>query len=284
MRPRERLHPRVIGGGSWGENFMDMGLKGRVAIVAASSQGLGKAAAMGLANEGAKLAICARTEATLSATAREIRRATGALVLAQPVDVTDYDQVRGFVAATVERFGRVDICVTNAGGPPSKSFSETSVEDWQCAVSLNLMSTLYFAREVLPLMQKQKWGRFIAMTSVAVKQPVEGLILSNAVRSAVSGLVKSLANEYGKDNVLVNSVCPGYTQTARLDELAATVAVAEGATPEKIRQRWTAQVPLRRLGQPEEFANMVVFLASECASYITGVSVAVDGGLVKGIY
>jgi 3-oxoacyl-[acyl-carrier protein] reductase len=263
---------------------MDMGLKGRVAIVAASSQGLGKAAAVGLAREGAKLAICARTEATLSATAREIRRATGAEVLAQPVDVTDYDQVRGFVAATVERFGRVDICVTNAGGPPSKPFSETSVEDWQSAVSLNLMSALYFAREVLPLMQKQKWGRFIAMTSVAVKQPVEGLILSNAVRSAVSGLVKSLANEYGKDNVLVNNVCPGYTQTARLDELAATLAVAEGATPEKIRQRWTAQVPLRRLGQPEEFANLVVFLASECASYITGVCVAVDGGLVKGIY
>jgi 3-oxoacyl-[acyl-carrier protein] reductase len=263
---------------------MDLGLKSRVAIVAASSQGLGKAVARGLAREGAKLAICARTKATLSATAREIRRATGVEVLAQPVDVTDYDQVRGFVAATVKRFGRVDICVTNAGGPPSKPFSETTVEDWESAVSLNLMSTLYFAREVLPLMQKQKWGRFITITSVAVKQPVDGLILSNAVRSAVSGLVKSLANEYGKDNVLINNVCPGYTQTARLDELAAKLAVGEGATPEKIRQRWAAQIPLRRLGQPEEFANLVVFLASECASYIAGVSVAVDGGLVKGIY
>jgi 3-oxoacyl-[acyl-carrier protein] reductase len=263
---------------------MDLGLNNRIALVAASSQGLGRAVAMGLAREGAKLAICARTEATLRATAREIHRATGVEVLAQPVDVADGDQVRGFVAETLRRFGRVDICVTNAGGPPSKPFSETTVEDWRSAVNLNLMSTLHFAREVLPLMQKQQWGRFITITSVAVKQPVDGLILSNAVRSAVSGLVKSLANEYGKDNVLVNNVCPGYTQTARLDELAAKLAAREGVEPGRIRERWAAQAPLRRLGQPEEFANLVVFLASECASYITGVSVAVDGGLVKGIY
>ncbi len=263
---------------------MDLGLKNRIAIVAASSQGLGKVVAMGLASEGAKLALCARTEATLNATAEEIRRATGVEVLAQPVDVTDGDQVRGFVAATLARLGRVDICVTNAGGPPVKLFSETTVEDWRSAVNLNLMSTLHFAREVLPRMQKQKWGRFITITSAAVKQPVDGLILSNAVRSAVSGLVKSLANEYGKDNVLVNNVCPGYTQTARLDELAAQLAVGEGVAPDKVRERWAAQVPLRRLGQPEEFANLVVFLASARASYITGVSVAVDGGLVKGVY
>jgi len=263
---------------------MDLGLKNRVAIVAASSQGLGKAVAMGLAREGAKLAICARTEATLHATAEEIRRATGAEVLAQPVDVTDYDQVRSFVGETVKRFSRVDICVTNAGGPPAKPFSDTTVEDWEAAVNLNLMSTLYFAREVLPLMQKQKWGRFITITSVAVKQPVEGLILSNAVRSAVSGLVKSLANEYGKDNVLVNNVCPGYTQTARLDELAAKLAAAQGLEPEQVRARWAAQVPLQRLGQPEKFANLVVFLASECASYITGQSILVDGGYAKGTY
>jgi 3-oxoacyl-[acyl-carrier protein] reductase len=263
---------------------MDLGLTNRVAIVAASSEGLGKAVAVGLAKEGAKLAICARTEATLNATAEEIRRTTGAEVLAQPVDVTDGDQVRGFVGDTVKRFGRVDVCVTNAGGPPAKLFSDTTVEDWRSAVNLNLMSTLYFAREVLPLMQKQKWGRFITITSVAVKQPVDGLILSNAVRSAVSGLVKSLANEYGKDNVLVNNVCPGYTRTARLDELAAELAAGEGVEPDRIRERWAAQVPLRRLGQPEEFANLVVFLASERAGYITGASIAVDGGLVKGIY
>ncbi len=263
---------------------MDLGLTGRVAIVSASSQGLGKAVAEGLAREGAKLALCARTEATLNLTADEVRKQSGVEVLARPVDVTVYDQVRRFVAETVERFGRVDICVTNAGGPPAKLFSETTVEDWQAGVNLNLMSTLYFAREVLPLMQKQKWGRLITITSVAVKQPIEGLILSNAVRSAVSGLVKSLSNEYAKDNVLVNNVCPGYTRTARLEELAGKLAAAEAVEPSEIHERWASQIPLRRLGQPEEFANLVVFLASERSSYITGQTMAVDGGFVKGTY
>ncbi len=263
---------------------MDLGLRNRVAVVAASSQGLGKAVALGLAREGTRLALCARTESMLSSTAEEIRRQTGAEVLAQVTDVTNYEQVRRFIHATVERYGRVDICVTNAGGPPAKPFSLTTVEDWQAGINLNLMSTLYFAREMLPLMQSQKWGRLISITSVAVKQPIEGLILSNAVRSAVSGLVKSLANEYAKDNVLVNNVCPGYTLTARLDDLSAKLAAAEGVPPSEIRQRWASQIPLGRLGDPEEFANLVVFLASERASYITGVSIAVDGGLVKGIY
>lgn len=263
---------------------MDMGLKDRVAIVAASSTGLGRAVAMGLAREGAKLALCARTEAVLKAAAAEIHEATGAEVLARALDVTVYDQVRGFVAETLERFGRVDICVANAGGPPAKPFSQTTVEDWQSGVNLNLMSTLYFAREVLPLMQKRKWGRFITITSMSVKQPVDNLILSNSVRAAVSGLVKSLANEYAQDNVLVTNACPGYTQTARLDQLAEKIAQAEGVTPEQIRQRWASQIPLKRLGQPEEFANLVVFLASDRASYITGASIAVDGGFVKGIY
>lgn len=263
---------------------MDMGLKDRVAIVAASSTGLGKAVAMGLAREGAKLALCARTKAVLKATAAEIHNVTGAEVLARALDVTVYDQVRDFVAETLQRFGRLDICVANAGGPPAKPFSQTTVEDWQSGVNLNLMSTLYFAREVLPLMQKRKWGRFITITSMSVKQPVDNLILSNSVRAAVSGLVKSLANEYAQDNVLVTNACPGYTQTARLDQLAEKIAQAEGVTPDQIRQRWASQIPLKRLGRPEEFASLVVFLASERASYITGASIAVDGGFVKGIY
>jgi 3-oxoacyl-[acyl-carrier protein] reductase len=263
---------------------MDLELKDRVAIVAASSQGLGKAVAEALAAEGAKLALCARTEGALKSTATQIQRKSGVEVLARAVDVTDHDQVRRFVNATVGRFGRVDICVTNSGGPPAKLFDDTSLEDWRAGVNLNLMSTLYFARDVLPLMQKQKWGRLIAITSVAVKQPIEGLILSNAVRSAVSGLVKSLSNEYGKYNVLVNNVCPGYTLTARLDELAGKLANAEGVEPKQIHERWASQIPLRRLGKPEEFANLVVFLASERASYVTGATIAVDGGFVKGIY
>jgi len=263
---------------------MDMGLKDRVAIVAASSQGLGKAVALGLAREGARLAICARTESTLNRTAEEIRKETGVEVLARPVDVTDYEQVRSFISETNERFGRVDICVTNAGGPPAKPFSETTVEDWQAEVNLNLMSTLYFVREVLPLMQKRKWGRLISITSLSVKQPVDNLVLSNSVRSAVSGLMKTLSNEYGKDNILINNVCPGYTLTSRLDELSGRLAKAEGVDSSEIQQRWAQQVPLGRVGRPEEFANVVVFLASECASYVTGVSISIDGGLVRGIY
>jgi len=263
---------------------VDLGLKDRVAIVAAASQGLGKAAAMALAREGARLAICARTSAKIQAAAEEIRAATGVEVLARAIDVTENDAVGGLVKETLERFGRIDVCVTNAGGPPSKTFAETSVEDWRSAVNLNLMSTLYFAREVLPVMQKQRWGRFITITSVAVKQPIDGLILSNSVRSAVSGLVKSLANEYGRYNVLVNNVCPGYTRTERLTELATHLAAGGSATPEQIERRWTDQIPLARLAEVEEFASVVAFLASERASYVTGASIAVDGGLVRGIY
>lgn len=263
---------------------MDLGLKDRVALVAASSQGLGKAAALGLAREGAKLALCARTHATLMQTADEIRRETGAEVMAQTVDVTVDDQVRRFVQATLARFGRLDIAVANAGGPPAKPFAGTTPEDWQRAVQFNLLSTVSLARETLPAMQARRWGRFIAITSVAVKQPVEGLILSNSVRMAVVGLVKTLASEYAPDNILVNNVCPGYTLTPRVEELAAQMARAEHTDPEEIRRRWARQVPLGRIATPEEFANVVVFLASERASYITGASIAVDGGSVKGVF
>jgi 3-oxoacyl-[acyl-carrier protein] reductase len=263
---------------------MDLGLKDRVALVAASSQGLGKAVALGLAREGARLALCARTESTLQATAEEIRRETGVDVMASALDVTDYQQVRHFVAETVEHFGRLDICVANAGGPPTKTFAETTMEDWHAAANLNLMSTVHLAKEALPVMQERRWGRFIAITSMTVKQPVDGLILSNSVRSAVSGLIKTLSNEYGPYNVLVNNVCPGYTATARLLSLSSRLAEKEGVTAQDIEARWARQTPLGRVGQPEEFAGLVVFLASERASYITGVSIAVDGGIVKGIY
>ena len=199
-----------------------------MAIVAASSQGLGKAVALGLAREGARLALCARTEPTLADAAREIREATGAAVLARPIDVTKHDDVREFVAETIREYGQVDICVANAGGPPAKSFAETTMEDWHAASDLNLMSTIHLAKETLPIMQSRRWGRFIAITSITVKQPVEGLILSNAVRSGVTGLIKTLANEYGPYNVLVNSVCPGFTATARLMSLAERMGAKEG--------------------------------------------------------
>jgi 3-oxoacyl-[acyl-carrier protein] reductase len=263
---------------------MDLGLKDRVAIVAASSQGLGKAVALGLAREGAKLAMCARTESTLDAAAEEIRRETGAQVCTRAFDVTVYEDVRHFVADVAERFGRLDICVANAGGPPSKPFAETTVDEWHTASDLNLMSTVYFAKETLPLMQQRRWGRFIAVTSVSVKQPIEGLVLSNSVRAGVSGLIKTLANEYGPYNILVNAVCPGYTATARLLDLGGRLAAREGVPQSAIEERWAKQAPLGRIGRPEEFADVVVFLASERASYLTGVSIQVDGGLVKGLY
>lgn len=263
---------------------MDLGIKDRVALVAASSRGLGQAVAHGLAREGAKLALCARTAADLENAAEEIRRETGAEVMTQALDVTSYEGVRAFVAAAIERFGRLDICVANAGGPPAKSFAETTLADWRAAADLNLMSTVYFAKEVLPAMQRRQWGRFIAITSVAVKQPLEGLVLSNSVRSGVTGLIKTLANEYGRYGVLVNNVCPGFTATSRLVELGRTMAEREQVSPREIEDSWARQTALGRLGQPQELADLVVFLASERAGYITGSSIAVDGGLVKGVY
>lgn len=259
---------------------MDLGLAGRVAIVAAGSQGLGRAAAAALAREGARVAICARGAAALESAAQEI----GAGILTAQVDVTDEEQVRSFVAQVRQELGAVDICVTNAGGPPAKTFEATTVADWRAAIDLNFMSTLFFAREVLPEMKRRGWGRLLTITSVSVKEPIDGLVLSNAVRAAVAGLVKSLANEYGPHNVLVNNVCPGYTKTDRLAGLAQALAAAGGAPVEDIEKRWTSRVPLGRLGTPEEFANVVAFLASERASYVNGESIAVDGGYVRGIF
>jgi 3-oxoacyl-[acyl-carrier protein] reductase len=262
---------------------MDLGLKGRVALVAASSQGLGKAVALGLAREGAKLALCARKPAALEATAEEIRRETGADVFARPVDVTDERQVHEFVKGSAAHFGQIDICVTNAGGPPAKPFDATTVEEWRRAIDMNLMSTLFLAREVLPGMRERRWGRLITITSLTVKQPVDGLILSNSVRAAVAGLVKSLSNEYGAHNVLVNNVCPGYTATDRLIELSSALAGQSGVAPADIEKRWTSLIPLGRLARPDEFADAVVFLCSERASYITGQSIVIDGGYAKGL-
>src|SRR5260370_4182000 len=216
---------------------MDLGLKDRVALVAASSQGLGKAVAFGLAREGAKLALCSRNIAVLNETAAAIHAETGVEVLAGSVDVAQEEQVRAFVQQAAARFGRIDVCVTNAGGPPAKAFDATSVEEWRRAIDLNLMSTLFLAREVLPGMRERRWGRLITITSLTVKQPVDGLVLSNSVRAAVAGLVKSLSNEYAAHNVLVNNVCPGYTATDRLVDLSTTPARAANVPPEAIARR-----------------------------------------------
>jgi 3-oxoacyl-[acyl-carrier protein] reductase len=262
---------------------MDLGLRGRVAIVAAASKGLGKAVAEELAHEGAHVAICARTTATLAEAAAQIQKSTSREVFHQALDVTDSEAVALFVATVEARFGRLDICVTNSGGPPSNSFKNTKPEDWRSAVEQLLMSTVFFARETLPRMQKNKWGRLITITSSAVKQPVDGLLLSNSVRAAVTGLARTLANEYASDGITVNNVCPGYTRTARLDGLASTISARTGAKPEEVFAGWEREIPARRLGTPQEFAAVVAFLASERASYVTGASIAVDGGLVRSL-
>jgi 3-oxoacyl-[acyl-carrier protein] reductase len=262
---------------------MELGLKNRVAVVAASSQGIGRATAEAFAAEGCRVAMCARNSQTLQAAADKIRKEYGAEVLAEAFDVTDAVAVGRFVAAVAQKFGTVDICVTNAGGPPAKGFLSASLENWQRALELNFLSTVYFAREVIPYMQRQRWGRIITLTSITTKQPVADLVLSNAVRAAVVGLVKSLANEFGKDGILVNNVGPGFTATDRLKELAKTRAAATGKTEQDLFDGWAAEAPVKRLGQPSEVAETIVWLASERASYITGQTVLVDGGIYKGL-
>ena len=254
-----------------------------MAIVAAASKGLGRAVAEELAREGVRVAICARTAATLEQTAAELERLSGHDIFHQALDVTDSVAVSSFVAAVEQRFGGIDICVTNSGGPPSKLFRDTSSEEWRAAVDQLLMSTVFFAKETLPRMQKNKWGRLITITSSAVKQPVDGLLLSNAVRAAVAGLARTLANEYAAEGITVNNVCPGFTRTARLDGLAATISRRTGCRPEEVFAGWEREIPARRLGTPQEFAALVAFLASERAGYITGTSIAVDGGLVRSL-
>ena len=262
---------------------METGIRGRVAIVAASSQGTGRATAEAFAAEGCRLAICARRREALHVVAEKIRSQHKTEVLAEPFDVTDANAVRDFVHAVVKKFGSADICVTNAGGPPAKVFLATTIDEWKRAVEVNFMSTVYFAHQVIPHMQKKKWGRIITITSITTKQPVADLVYSNAVRAAVVGLVKSLANEFGKDGILVNNVGPGFTATDRLKELGRARTATPGKTEKEVFEGWASETALKRVGQPSELADTIVWLASERASYITGQTILVDGGLYKGL-
>lgn len=262
---------------------MDTGLRNRVAIVAASSQGIGRATAEAFAAEGCRVAMCARNAAALEAAATAIRKQYSVEVLSEPLDVTSADAIRSFVEAVVAKFGAVDICVTNAGGPPARGFLAASVEDWRKAIDANFLSTVYFAKEVIPHMQKRRWGRIITITSITTKQPVSDLVLSNAVRAGVVGLVKSLANEFGKDGILVNNVGPGFTATDRLKELAKARSAASGKSQQEIFDSWAVDAAQKRIGEPREVADTIVWLASERASFITGQTILVDGGAYKGL-
>ncbi|MEP6692035.1 MAG: SDR family oxidoreductase [Gemmatimonadaceae bacterium] len=261
---------------------MQFGLDGKIALVAAASRGLGRAIAEELAREGASLIICARGADALAET-RDSLVAAGAAVESVVADLSTPEGVDRVIHAAVSRFGRVDVLVTNGGGPPPGKFESHDWAAWQRAVDLLLRSAVELARGVLPGMRERKWGRIINVTSIAVKQPVDDLMLSNSIRAAVTGWARTLANEVAGDRVTVNNILPGYTRTERVEQLAANVAKTKGISERDATAVWESQIPMRRLGEPREFAALAAFLASERASYITGQSIAVDGGWIKSL-
>jgi 3-oxoacyl-[acyl-carrier protein] reductase len=262
---------------------MDLGLKGKVVLVAGASQGMGRATALGFAREGAKVAICARGEAALNEAAEVIRKQTGSEVFAMVADMSKPADIQKFVNGSAERLGRVDVIVNNAGGPPPGEFMKFTDEDWSNAYNLSFMSTMRMTRAAVPHMRKVGGGRVINITSYSVKEPITGLVLSNAVRSAVIGLAKTLSRELAPDNILINNVCPGRIDTDRAQKLNKARADRLGKPLEEINKEMAAEVPLGRYGTPEEAADVIVFLGSDRASYVTGTTIQIDGGLVRGI-
>jgi 3-oxoacyl-[acyl-carrier protein] reductase len=262
---------------------MELGLKDRVAIVTGASMGLGFAVARELARERARVVIAARNESRLRAAAEEIRRETGCSVHAVAADVTVPEDVERLVADTVERWGRLDVMVANAGGPPGTRYETTSAEQMERALQLNLMGTVRLAQAATPHMKARGWGRFIAVTSVSVKQPLAGLILSNTARAGVVGFVKTMATELAPFGVLCNVVAPGFMRTGRVEDLAEERAHAEERETADVLAEIGRGIPLGRMGEPEEFAALVAFLASERASYLTGATIQLDGGYVQSL-
>ena len=246
--------------------------------------GSGRAVAEELAAEGASLVLCARGAEALNETRDSIARNSGASVLALAADVSLPADVARVVDAGLEKFGRIDILVTNAGGPPAGRFESLSREQWEAATRLTLYSAIELTRHVLPGMKERHWGRILNITSIAVKQPVENLILSNSLRAAVTGFARTLANEVAAEGITVNNILPGYTRTERVEELAGMMAEKEGISPAEFTAKWEREIPMRRLGEPREFAALAAFLVSERASYITGTSIQVDGGWIRSLF
>jgi 3-oxoacyl-[acyl-carrier protein] reductase len=265
-----------------GAQTMDLGLEGKVALVTAASRGLGAATALAFGREAAKVALCARNRGPLIDTCHRIADETGAEVLAVTADVSKAADVKDLVATTMDRFGRLDILVTNAGGPPAGNFLDLDEADWKGAVELTLMSAVRLCYAAVPAMREGGGGSILTIASMSVKQPVDNLILSNSLRLGVIGLVKSLSNELAPDGIRVNAICPGWTLTERVDELLSARAAKSGLSIEEEAAKITASIPLGRMADPEEFARAAVFLASPAATYITGVSLLVDGGQYKG--
>lgn len=263
---------------------MDLGIRGKVALVTASSTGIGKAVAEALAEEGCKVAICARSKDILIETSRDIKSKFNIEPFWGVCDLNQKKDIDNFYEAVKNQFGRVDILINNCGGPIPGHFRDLSEEDWDNAFKQVLLSVVRFSNLVIPNMLEQEWGRIINITSIAVKQPVQNLMLSNSLRAGVTGFAKSLSNEFGNKNITVNNVAPGYTLTHRLYELAVNRAKTSGKSHEEILVEMAKDVPLNRLAGPEEIAAMVVFLASQKASYITGTTIQVDGGSTKAIF
>ena len=262
---------------------MELGLKDRVAIVAASSRGLGKACAAELARSGATVVINGRDCDALQATAAEIQAETGAGVTYLKADLTDPEQILHLADETLRRFGRIDVLVTNNGGPPAGYFDDFDDAAWHAAHELTLLSAVRLIRSVLPAMRVQQWGRIVNITSVSVKQPLDNLLLSNVYRAGVVALAKTLSAQVAADGITINNVAPGYTRTDRVIELSEARAGREGRTLEDVLAGITKEYPMGRMGEPEELAALVAFLASEPAGYITGTTIQVDGGYVRGL-
>jgi len=263
---------------------MDLGLQGKIALVAAASRGLGKAVAEELANEGVSLILCARDSEALAKTCDEIRQKSSANILSLTADLSKTEDIERLYQSGMDEFGRIDILVTNVGGPPAGLFENLSRESWESATNLLLTSVLDLTRMVLPQMKERQWGRILNITSIASKQPVDNLILSNSLRAAVTGFAKTLANEVAPFGITVNNILPGYTRTERVVQLAETIAKKQGISPAEATAKWEAEIPMKRLGEPHEFAALATFLVSERASYITGSSIAVDGGWIRSLF
>jgi len=258
---------------------MDLGIKDRVAMVAAASKGLGKACALALAEEGCKVSICSRSASELEKTRSEIEAHGEALAVVS--DVSSARDLEGWYQRTIDRFGQVDILVTNTGGPPVKRFMELSDESWLLGVESTLMNVVRLARMVIPGMRERRWGRIIHLTSLVAKQPVDELTISSTLRAGLSGLTKTMANQLGPNDITVNAILTGHILTDRQYALADVRVRERGITHEEYFAEQAAEIPLRRIGEPRELGEVVTFLASERASYVTGVSLQVDGGLIR---
>lgn len=263
---------------------MDLKIKDKIALVTASSQGLGKAAAMSLAKEGVHLAICSRDPKSINTTAEEIQNATGVKVFAISADVSKSEDCNKINDLVMREYGRIDILVNNAGGPPTGKITALPDSEWEKGFNLTMMSMVRLTRTVLPTMEKQNWGRVITIVSISAKQPIDDLLISSTLRPGILGISKVLANQYGRFNITINTVCPGYTLTKRQEELSRARSAEKHMSMEEYLADSAKNIPVGRLGKPEELGDVVAFLASENASYINGANIVVDGGQAKGIF